>query len=82
MATRAEIIADFKNEYPTIRSGSDELGYTDLSPEEYEATINRWADNVIKKAQAAADKEAAKEAAHAKLEALGLTTDDLKALGL
>ena len=82
MATRAEIIADFKKEYPTIRSGSDELGYTDLSPEEYEATINSWADNVIKKAQAVADKEAAKAAAEAKLTALGLTADDLKALGL
>jgi len=33
-------------------------------------------------AAAEAAAEAAKEAAHAKLEALGLTADDLKALGL
>jgi phosphopantetheinyl transferase (holo-ACP synthase) len=33
-------------------------------------------------AQAHAEAEAAKEAAQAKLAALGLTTDDLKALGL
>jgi hypothetical protein len=34
------------------------------------------------KAQHEADKASAKEAAQAKLAALGLTTDDLKALGL
>lgn len=34
------------------------------------------------KAQQDAERVAAKEAAQAKLEALGLTTDDLKALGL
>ena len=34
------------------------------------------------KAQAKAEAEAAKAAAQAKLAALGLTTDDLKALGL
>lgn len=35
-----------------------------------------------KKAQLEAEKQAAKTAAEAKLAALGLTTDDLKALGL
>jgi hypothetical protein len=85
MATREEIIADFKKDYPTLKTGSEEVGYTDLSPEDYEATINLWADNAIAAAQLAeeeAAKEAAKEAAQAKLAALGLTTEDLKALGL
>ena len=85
MASRAEIIADFKKEYPTLKVGSDEAGYTDLNAEDYEATINYWADNAIAAAELAeveAAKEAAKEAAQAKLAALGLTTDDLKALGL
>ena len=85
MATKAEIIADLKKEYPTLKVGSDEAGYSDLSAEDYEATISYWADNAIAAAELAAQeaaKEAAKEAAQAKLSALGLTTDDLKALGL
>jgi hypothetical protein len=85
MATRAEIIANFKKEYPTLKVGSDEIGYTDLSKEDYEATINQWADNAIAEAELGEQqsaKEAAKAAAQAKLAALGLTTDDLKALGL
>jgi hypothetical protein len=45
-----------------------------------EAAAEKVANDVIKDAQAEA--EAAKESAKAKLAALGLTTDDLKALGL
>jgi hypothetical protein len=85
MATKAEIIADLKKEYPALRVGSEEAGYTDLSPADYEVTIEQWADNLIAKAAEEAEalaKEQAKAAAEAKLEALGLTTDDLKALGL
>jgi hypothetical protein len=85
MKTKAEIIADLKKEYPTLKVGSDQTGYKDLSSEDYEATINYWADNAIAAAQLAeeeAAKEAAKETAQAKLAALGLTTEDLKALGL
>ena len=85
MATRAEIIANLKKEYPTLKVGSDEIGYTDLSAKDYEATINQWADDALAMAELAnqlAAKEAAKESAQAKLAALGLTTDDLKALGL
>ena len=57
----------------------------DLTPDEIKAYEKRIADD----AKAVADAEAkviadaqAKEAALAKLAALGLTTDDLKALGL
>ena len=89
MKTKAEAIAAFKIEYPTLRSGDDERGYTDLSPADYEATIEGWADNQLAdEAKAAADKATADKAvtdkatATAKLEALGLTADDLKALGL
>jgi hypothetical protein len=85
MATRAEIIANFKKEYPTLKSGSDETGYTDLSAQDYEATMSKWADNAIAEAELAeqqAAKETAKAEAQAKLAAIGLTTDDLKALGL
>jgi hypothetical protein len=80
MTTKAEIIELLKTEYPTLRTGSDEAGYVDLSTEEYEATIDQWADNQIavqEAEQAAADKAAAREAVYAKL---GLTADEIAAL--
>ena len=83
--TKNEKIVALKKEFPTIKIGSDETGYTQLDADEYEATIAQWADvELAKDAKAQADKAAiaAKESAKAKLEALGLTADDLKALGL
>jgi hypothetical protein len=89
MKTKSQFIAELQSEYPVIRVGSDQVGYTDLTPEEYEAQISEWADTLLAKQEAQAlaqeekaEAEAAKEAAQAKLAALGLTTDDLKALGL
>jgi hypothetical protein len=85
MTTKAEAIAALKLEYPTLRSGDDERGYEDLSPADYEAQIEIWADNQLAdQAQEAkaAQAEADKKAAGAKLAALGLTSNDLKALGL
>ena len=85
MTTKTQMIAIIKAENPTLQVGNDEQGYTDLTGAEYEAQIEQWAegrlDKEAKLAEAAAN-EAAKEAAQAKLAALGLTTDDLKALGL
>ena len=83
--TKNELIAKLKKDYPTIREGSDEQGYVELSAEEYEARIAQWADNMLAKqaqAQAKLDEAAKKAVAEAKLAALGLTSDDLKALGL
>jgi len=87
--TREEMIANLKAENPTMRSGNDTDGYVDFTPEEYEAQINEWADWAIadakakdEAAKAEAKAEADKAVATAKLAALGLTTDDLKALGL
>lgn len=85
MTTKEEMIAIIKAENPTLRAGSDEYGYVELSPEEYEATVEDWANSRLAKAEklaAAEVAQAAKAAAEAKLAALGLTTDDLKALGL
>lgn len=89
MTTKADRIAALKLEFPTLKIGSDETGYTDLSDAEYEAKIESWADAILAKeelmrAKAKAEEEAvaAKAAAQAKLAALGLTADDLKALGL
>ena len=84
MTLRSDKIAALKLEYPTLRSGSDEVGYTDLTDAEYETTIEAWADAILAKeakAQAALNAIAAKEAALAKLTALGLDIDDLKSLG-
>jgi hypothetical protein len=47
MTTKLEKIAAFKAQYPTLRIGSDEVGYTDLTNDEYEATITIWADNEL-----------------------------------
>jgi hypothetical protein len=85
MKTKLQIIADLKREYPILKTGNDDQGYTELNSLDYEATIDAWAENELASAAIALEKaqaEAAKLAAQAKLEALGLTTDDLKALGL
>ena len=87
--TREEIIADLKAKNPTMKAGNDTVGYVDFTPEEYEAQINEWADWAIadakakdEAAKAEAKAETEKAVATAKLAALGLTADDLKALGL
>ena len=89
MKTKSQFIAELKSEYPVIQIGSDQVGYTELTPAEYEAQISEWADTLLAKQEAEAlaeekntEAEVAKEAAEAKLAALGLTADDLKALGL
>ena len=82
MTTKIEAIAALKLEYPTLKSGSDETGYTDLSLTDYEATIEAWADNQLSEEAKAAEAEAiatAKAEAVDKLTALGI---DPKALGL
>jgi hypothetical protein len=80
--TKTKMIEQLKTQYPTLRSGSEETGYVDLTAEEYEATIAQWADNLLAAEAAETAAKAAKAAAEAKLTALGLTADDLKALGL
>jgi hypothetical protein len=85
MTTKQEIIETLKAQNPTLRAGSDEYGYVELTAEEYEFTLSEWADAQLAKEAKLAQAEAladAKIAAQAKLAALGLTTDDLKALGL
>ena len=82
MKTRNEIVTELKTQHSTLCSGSEEIGYTDLNTKDYEATIEQWADNLLAKQTAEVEAKAAKSAAEAKLAALGLTTDDLKALGL
>ena len=77
MKTKLEIIAELKAEYPTLRSGNDEQGYENLSPVDYEATIEGWAENQFAEQNAIAQAEADKAALLAKL---GITADEAKLL--
>ena len=80
MTTKAEFIAQLKAEYPTLRTGTEEDGYTDLDAAEYEATISSWADNLLAdEAKAAEAKKAASDKA-ALLAKLGITADEAKLL--
>jgi hypothetical protein len=80
MTTLNEMIEIIKAENPNpLRMGDDDSGYTDLTPAETEAQIAEWAANRLAKETRIAEAEAARQALLAKL---GLTADDLKALGL
>jgi len=82
MTTLNEMIAIIEAENPTIQIGDEKQGYTQLNSEDYKAQVKQWAqarlDKEARQAQAQADKAVAQQ----KLTALGLTLDDLKALGL
>ena len=83
MKTKTEMIEIIKAENPNgLRLGNDEIGYTDLTASEYDKTISDWADARLAKETNIAEAAAKKAAAEAKLAALGLTAEDLKALGL
>lgn len=80
MKTKEEIITELKTEYPTLRDGSEEVGYRQLTTEQYEDTIERWAGWIIyqQELEAAAEKAAADK--EALLDKLGITEDEAKLL--
>ena len=80
MTTKTELITTYKTEYPTLRTGSDEGGYTDLSSAEYTATIGKWADNTLARLADEAEAEAAATQKAALLARLGITADEAKLL--
>ena len=80
MTTKAEAIAAFKLQYPTLRSGDDERGYEDLNLADYEAEIERWADNQLADEAMAAQIEADATAKAELLEQLGITEEQAKLL--
>ena len=80
MKTKQEIIADLKLEFPTLRIGDDDNGYTDLSAEEYETTIAQWADGKLERIAREAAEQAKATAKAALLERLGITADEAKLL--
>ena len=80
MKTKEQIITELKAEYPTLKTGSDEVGYTDLTAVEYEFKIADWADASYAKElkeEAEAEAKTDKEALLAKL---GITADEAKLL--
>jgi hypothetical protein len=77
MTTKAQIVTKLKAEYPSLKVGDDERGYTDLSEAEYEATISQWADNQLASEAEATAKATDKAALLAKL---GITEDEAKLL--
>lgn len=80
MTTKTELIAELKNNYPTLRSGSEEDGYVELSTEEYNATIEEWADNKLIELNEIAAKENKEVAKAALLARLGITEEETNLL--
>jgi hypothetical protein len=81
MTTKAELITRLKSENPKAFHNVNGV-QTEIKGAAYDALVNSWAEVELAKIAIEEAAVAAKATAQAKLEALGLTTDDLKALGL
>ena len=81
MTTKAELITRLKSENPKAFDNVNGV-QTEIKGAAYEALVAAWADVELAKIAEHEAEAAAKAAAEAKLTALGLTTADLKALGL
>jgi hypothetical protein len=77
MTTKSDKIAAFKAQHPTLRVGSDETGYTDLTNDEYEARIAQWADDELAAEAAILKAKTDKSNLIAKL---GITEDEARLL--
>jgi hypothetical protein len=80
MTTKQEMIEIIKTEFPALRLGDEDKGYTELSAKEYEATIAEWADARLAKLQAKADAELLRQTKISAYEKLGLTEAEIEAL--
>jgi len=80
MPTKKAIINELKLEFPSLRIGDDNNGYTDLSADEYETIIDKWADAKLAKIAKEAKAEAQAQAKAELLERLGITEDEAKLL--
>jgi hypothetical protein len=80
MTKKSDLVVKLKSEYPTIKEGSDESGYTELVGEDYDAKISEWADNLLaKESQTIADKVQAEKSQNDKaalLTKLGITAEE------
>lgn len=73
--TKNEMITKLKKEFPNLTGQSNNEVF-DLSAEEYEATIERWADNRLKAAAEEAEIQAKETAKAELLTKLGITADE------
>lgn len=80
MKTKEQFIAEYKIEFPTIKVGSEELGYTFLENEQYNETINVWAEDAFLKQEAEASIAKAATDKAALLARLGITEAEAKLL--
>ena len=71
--TKAELVAQFKKDYPTLHIGNDEDGYRDMTKAEYDSMIEQWADNTLADIAEQEKKAAAKQAI---LDKLGITAEE------
>jgi hypothetical protein len=79
MITKEEKIAELKAKSPTLQEGINDTVRT-LTNEEYEATIEAWADAWLAKEQAKIDAENARQLKISAYEKLGLTPEEIEAL--
>ena len=80
MKTKEQFIAEYKIEFPTIKVGSEELGYTFLENEQYNETINVWAEDAFLKQEAEESILQSASDKAALLERLGITEEEARLL--
>jgi hypothetical protein len=80
MKTKEQITAELKAEYPTLKIGNDDEGYTELDAKDYATKISEWTDTVYAEEVAKADAAAKKTKKQEVLAKLGLTADEVTAL--
>jgi len=80
MTTKKQMIDLLKAEFPTLQVGDEDNGYTELSAEDYEATISEWTDVRLAKETIALEAQAQAQAKAELLERLGITADEAKLL--
>ena len=76
MTTKTELITKLKAEYPTLKIGNDDDGYTTLKSDEYAAQIEQWADALLEQQNHEAALKIAADAKAALLAKLGITADE------
>ena len=77
--TKQTTIAQLKLDYPTLTKQINDQVIT-LDTDEYETTIDAWADAMLAKAAQLAEAEAKAQAKAELLERLGITADEAKLL--
>lgn len=80
MTTKTDLVAKLKAEYPSLRVGTEEEGYTELSAKDYADQIEKWAEAILIQQAQESEEKAAANAKAALLAKLGITADEAKLL--